>query len=154
MKKVLLFGLVAAAFAACSKDKFKTVPQVEIKSFGPEQVTKGQIIRLQARVTDKEGDLQDSVIFYRKVFTLSGLLLSQNSDSSIRANLKDLGVPNKTDVELQLDMIYGESNQNYPTQNGNNTVDRKLAVGVYVKDKAGNRSEYVESDTIILKRIQ
>ena len=143
---------MATVFAACSKDKFKTVPQVEIKSFGPEQVTKGQLIRLQARVTDKEGDLQDSVIFYRKNFTLSGILLSQ--DSSIRTNLKDLGVPNKSDVELQLELIYGESNQNYPTQNGNNTVDRKLAVGVYVKDKAGNRSQYVESDTIILKRIQ
>jgi len=138
--------------AACSKDKFKTVPQVEIKSFGPEEVTKGQIIRLQARVTDKEGDLQDSVIFYRKNFTLTGILLSQ--DSGIRANLKDFGVPTKSDVELQLDMIYGESNQNYTTQNGNNTVDRKLTVGVYVKDKAGNRSQYVESDTIILKRIQ
>ena len=143
---------MATAFAGCSKDNFKTVPQVEIKSFGPEQVTKGQLIRLNARVTDKEGDLQDSVIFYRKVFTLSGLLFSQ--DSAIRANLKDFGVPNKTDVELQLDMIYGESNQNYPTQNGNNSVDRKLAVGVYIKDKAGNRSLYVESDTIILKRIQ
>ncbi|RYZ26730.1 MAG: hypothetical protein EOO10_14735 [Chitinophagaceae bacterium] len=153
MKRFLLFGLVATAFAACSKDKFKTVPQVEIKSFGPEQVTKGQIIRLQARVTDKEGDLQDSVVFARKVFTLTGLLLSQESDS-VRANLKDLGVPTRTDVELQLEMIYGESNQNYPRVNGNNSVDRKFAVGVYIKDKAGNRSQYVESDTIILKRIQ
>ncbi len=143
---------MATVFAACNKDKFKTEPQVEIKSFGPEVVTKGQLIRLNASVTDKEGDLQDSVIFYRKVFTLSGLIFSQ--DSAIRANLKDLGVPKNQEVELQLNMIYGESNQNYPTQNGNNSVDRRLAVGVYIKDKAGNRSQYVESDTILLKRIQ
>jgi len=152
MKRFLIFGLMATAFAGCSKDKFKTVPQAEVKSFGPEQVFKGEIIRFVARVTDKEGDLQDSVIFYRKNFTLSGILLSQ--DSAIRANLKDLGVPNKSDVDVQLEMIYGESNQNYPTQNGNNTVDRKLAVGMFIKDKAGHRSEYVESDTIVLKRIQ
>lgn len=153
MKRFLLFGLMATAFAGCSKDKFKTVPQAEVKSFGPEQVYKGDIIRFIARVTDKEGDLQDSVIFYRKNFTLSGILLG-GVDSSIRANLKDLGVPNKSDVDVQLDMIYGESNQNYPTQNGNNTVDRKLTVGMFIKDKAGHRSEYVESDTIVLKRIQ
>lgn len=152
MKKLIFFGLIATAFAACSKDKFKTIPQVEITSFGPEEVRKGGLIRLNATVTDKEGDLQDSVIFYRKVFTLSGLIVSQ--DSAIRANLENLGVPKNQEVELQLEMIYGESNQDYPTQNGNNSVDRKLAVGVYIKDKAGNRSEYVESDTIVLKRIQ
>ena len=152
MKRFLIIGILAVAFAACSKDKFKTVPQVEIKSFGPEQVTKGQLIRLVATVTDKEGDLQDSVIFYRKNFTLSGILLS--TDSAIRANLKDLGVPKRQEIDVQLEMIYGESSQDYPTQNGNNSVDRKLAVGVYIKDRAGNRSEYVQSDTIILKRIQ
>ena len=152
MKRFLLFGLIATAFAACSKDKFKTVPQVEIKSFGPEEVTKGQLIRLTAAITDKEGDLQDSVIFYRKVFATSGLLVTQ--DSSIRANLENLGVPKNQEVELRFEMIYGESNQNYMTQNGSNAVDRRLTVGVYVKDKEGNRSEYVESDTIVLKRIQ
>ena len=153
MKKFLLFGLIAAAFASCGKDKFKTVPQVEIKSFGPEEVTKGQLIRLTAAVTDKEGDLQDSVIFYRKVFATSGLMIGA-VDSSIRANLGNMGVPKNQEIELRLELIYGETNQNYMTQNGSNAVDRRLTVGVYVKDKEGNRSEYVESDTIVLKRIQ
>src|SRR5215204_4684070 len=153
MKRLLVFGLIATTVAACTKDKFKTIPQVEIKSFGPDEVFKGQLIHLNANVTDKEGDLQDSVIFYRKVFAVNTrTLVSQ--DSSIRANLKTLAVPNKQEIEVQLNMIYGESNQNYPTQNGSNAVDRLLTVGMYIKDVAGNRSEYVESDTIRLKRIQ
>jgi hypothetical protein len=56
MKKAVFFCLVAAAFAACSKDKFQTIPQVTITSFGPDVVFKGQRFELLADITDKEGD--------------------------------------------------------------------------------------------------
>lgn len=151
MKRLLLFTAIATFVVACSKGKFQTVPQVEVISLGPSAVVKGQLITFRANVTDKEGDVQDSVIFYRKVYALSGSLVSTDS---IRGTIKDFGIPAKTqEYELQLMLIYGESSQVYQTQNGNNTVDRLLSVGVYVKDKAGNRSQYAESDKITLKKI-
>ncbi len=152
MKKLLFFTALAGSLIACSKDKFKTVPQVEVISLGPSEVLKGQLITFRGNVTDKEGDVQDSVIFYRKVYAVSGSLVS--TDSSIRGTIKDFGIPAKTqEFELQLMLLYGQIDPSYPIQNGNNTVDRLLSVGVYVKDKAGNRSEYVESGKITLKKI-
>lgn len=155
MKRIFLFTIAAGLLAACTKDKFQTVPRVKIIDFGPSEVTKGQLIRFRASVTDKEGDVKDSVIFYRKVYATSGSLVS--TDSSIRTTLKNYGIPSAANqqYELALTMVYGEIKPELgPIQNGNNTVDRQLSVGVYVKDRAGNRSEYVESGKILLKKIQ
>ena len=152
MKRLLLFTATTALLAACGKDKFKTVPQVEIISLGPSEVIKGQLITLRANVTDKEGDVQDSVVFCRKVYNpVNDFLLTTDS---IKGTVASFGIPAKTqEYELQLQLVYGESSQVYPTQNNGSGLDRKLSVGVYVKDKAGNRSEYVESAKITLKKI-
>jgi hypothetical protein len=153
MKRILFFAAFIAFLMACTKDKFKTVPQVKITSFGPAEVVKGQIITLRADVTDKEGDVQDSVIFYRKIYnaTTEALL---TTDSSIRGTLKGFGIPTKTqEFELQLQLSYGEQQDGYQLQNNGSGVDRKISFGIYVKDKAGNRSEYTESDKIVMKKI-
>jgi hypothetical protein len=153
MKRILHFAFIAGLFAACTKDKFKTVPQVKITSFGPSEISGGQLIHWVGNVTDKEGDVQDSVIFYRKIFNAtSGVLLS--TDSSARGTLKDFGIPKVQEYDLQFTLLYGQQDPNkvYEYQPGN-SLDRQFAVGVYVKDKAGNRSEYVESEKILLKKI-
>ena len=153
MKRILFFTVLAGLLAACSKDKFKTVPQVNVTSFGPSEVVKGQIITWKADVTDKEGDVQDSVIFYRKIFNATtDVLLS--TDSSVRGTLASFGIPSKTqEFELQLQLSYGEQIDGYQLQNNGDGVDRKISIGVYVKDKAGNRSEFAESGKILLKKI-
>src|SRR3982751_5744837 len=66
MKRIFVSIVLATSIIACSKDKFKTEPQVDIKSFGPAEVTKGELFTLRAEVTDKEGDVQDSVLLVRK----------------------------------------------------------------------------------------
>lgn len=152
MKQFLLFTAVLL-LAACSKSKFQTVPQVNITSFGPSEVNKRDIIVWKADVTDKEGDVQDSVIFYRKIYNATSDFLLR-TDSSVRGTLKDFGIPAQTpEYELQLRLSYGEQLDGYQLQNNGDGVDRKLSFGVYVKDKAGNRSEYVESGKILLKKI-
>ena len=144
---------MAGIFTACSKDKFETVPRIEIKDFGPGEVQKGQVIRLTANIFDQEGDLQDSLYVYRKVFNpANGFLVS--IDSLITSDLKKLGAPSKQETEVLITLLYGEQDPRIgPTQNGDN-VDRQFSIGLRVKDKAGNRSEYVESKKILLKKIQ
>lgn len=150
--KRLLFLPLACAFFSCSKDKFQTVPQVKITDFGPSEVVKGQIIRFEANVTDKEGDVQDSVVFCRKMYSLTDFVVRTDS---IKLTLKDFGIPKISNQEYQLvfNLSYGEIKAGYELQNNGDGVDRKLTIGVYVKDKAGNRSTYVESDKILLKKI-
>ena len=151
MKKILIIAILSTAVLACGKDKFKTQPTVEIKSFGPSEVQPGGTFTLRAIVRDKEGDLQDSVIYYRKRFNVSGTLLT--TDSLTRYNLDDLGVPVNHEIEIQLAYSYGPQDRRpaYNIYNYEN-ADTYVAFGIVVKDKAGNRSDYIESNKILLKK--
>lgn len=149
MKRFIFFGLIAVAFVACSKDKFETVPQVKINSFGPSEVRKGELIKLIATVTDKEGDVQDSVYVVRKRWNGATLL----SWDTIRYNISTLGAPQKREVELQVLLLYGESRPEIAPIQNLETVDRDFSLGLIVIDTAGHRSQYVESNKILLKKL-
>ena len=150
MKRLLVFCVLAMAVLACSKDKFKTEPQVEIKSFGPDEVNNKQTFSLRAIVRDKEGDLKDSVIFYRKRF-VGNTLLSQ--DSFIRYSLQTFAFQPTSEIEVQINFSYGEDRSpTYIFQNLESGSDKQLVVGMVIKDQAGHRSEYVESKRITLKK--
>lgn len=142
---VLVSSLV---LAGCTKDKFKTEPQVEIRSISPEEARKGNIITVTADVRDKEGDLHDSVLVVRKWFSGTNLLVRDTQ----RFYIGGLAFPVKQQIELQVLFAYGEIRDDalyIPLEQ----VDRGFAVGLIVRDKAGNRSPYVESKTITLKKL-
>jgi hypothetical protein len=149
MKRVLIFCVIATVFLGCTKDKFKTVPQVEIKSFGPDEVHKGDFITLRAIVRDKEGDLQDSVLLVRKRFT--GTVLLPPVDT-MRLSIKDFMSPEKSEIEISAVFSYGEIRDGFMFQNLENS-DKNFSIGVIVTDNAGHRSDYVESNQIVLKKL-
>ena len=149
MKKIAVLLFAVTALFACNKDKFKTQPQVEIKSFGPEVVPNKGTFSLRAIVRDKEGDLKDTITFYRKYFNGATMV---KQDSFLKYNLDNFGFPQHDEIEVQLLFSYGEDRS--PTYLLQNTepADRDLVIGVVVKDQAGNRSEYVETNRITLKK--
>lgn len=150
MKKLVMVFLLAGVLAACSKDNFKTVPQVTIDSFGPSEVENGALIELIATVTDQEGDLQDSVIIVRKKYNGDTQI---SLDSSSKVSLKSLGVPTKQKIELRVLISYGRLAPEVALfQDLERNFDRNFTVGLIVRDNAGNRSEYVESKKILLKK--
>lgn len=152
MKRIFIFCLIAAGLVACSKDKFKTQPQVEIKEFGPDdEITLGETFTLRAIVRDKEGDLQDSVIFYHKTFNPATMALLSH-DSLTRYKLGDFGVPVNDQLEVQLRYSYGVDRPTAYKLYNTVLQDRLLSIGIVVKDNAGHRSDYIESDKILLKK--
>ena len=155
MKRVLALSIIlAAAAVACSKSKFETVPTVEIKSLSPDAVgvppadkpNAISVLTLKARVTDKEGDLQDSLLVVPKYFLTDGTLLSSDT---IVYKLDLLNFPNTKDVEIQVQFTYGRLAEGYELIN---TVseDQDLSIGMIVIDKAGHRSNYSESGKVRL----
>ena len=151
MKKLFALFLIAGVLAACSKDKFKTVPQVSINAISPDEAFNGSIIEMTATVTDQEGDIQDSVIVVRKRFNGD----TQLTVDSTRLSLKGLGVPTKQKIELRVSVSYGRLLPEYALfQDLERTFDREFSIGLVVIDNAGNRSEYVESEKIVLKKFQ
>jgi hypothetical protein len=153
MKRVLFLSIILAAIAAsCNKNKFETVPQVEIKSISPDVAIKGNVITLKARVTDKEGDLQDSVIIVTKFFDLTGTLLS--ADTSDRFSISTLKFPDTRDIDVDVQFLYGEtSNTQAYGYIPLLTEDQNFSAGLIVIDKGGHRSNFAESGQILLKKL-
>lgn len=154
MKRLLFFGAIACFMvAACGKDKFETVPQVEIKSFGPDVVVKGDLFELVAEITDKEGDVQDSVLLVRKRFTNGTIQVPTRSDDSLYVNLRDFGFPNKTTIELRILFAYGELIPGTLYYNIQEQVDRGLIYTLIISDRAKNKSKAVDTRMITLKKV-
>ena len=147
MKRIIIFCALTTVIFACDKDKFKSEPQVEIKSFSPNEVRKGQLITLRAIVRDKEGDTKDSVFLVRKVFT--GALVKVDT---LRYTLREFGSPFKSEIELNAIFSYGELRDGFIFQNLENS-DKEFAVGIIVRDTSGHKSPYVESNKIVLKKL-
>jgi hypothetical protein len=134
----------------CSKDKFKTTPQIELKSFSPAEVNNKDFLNLKATITDKEGDLKDTIYIVNKRYNLAGdTLLTQDT---IDFDLGTLAFPEKDKIDIEIIYSYGELRPSItklylPLENR----ERRFAVGLIIKDKAGNRSEYVETEKVVLK---
>ena len=150
MKKIFIASIICTALAACSKDKFDTVPTVRIDSITPTEVRNGGFIQVLATVTDKEGDLQDSVIVVRKTYNGDTVV---ETDSTAKVSLRGLGSPVKDKIELRVVISYGQLQPEFAIyQHLESDFDRDYTVGLVVKDNAGHRSEYAESKRIVLKK--
>lgn len=150
MKYFFLFAAVALFSAtACNKDKFKTEPQVEIRSISPGTVVNGDVISLKGKYTDDEGDL-DSLLLVYKWFNNTAIV----RNDTFRFNFANLGLPDKVrDAEIQVLLEYNTQNQNNMVSLAGVSVrDTTASFGLLLIDKAGHRSNYAESGKIRLKK--
>lgn len=146
------FLILVAAFSiitvACNKDKFTTIPQLKIKSISPDVVNKGDVIRVKGSYTDQEGDL-DSIFLVYKWYNGATSVLAFDTQ---RYTFESLKVPNKTkEADIEINLEYQTNNLNIPIL-GAVPKDTTAAFGLILKDKAGNRSEYKESEKIRIKQ--
>ena len=152
--KIYITGLTLIAlvsfFTACNKDKYTTEPQVKFKEISPDIVSRGNIVKFTCSFTDEEGDV-DSIFIVQKWYTGSGTVtfidtLKNNTYESTTAPISRSG-----DISLMLEYITANSGyKTYPWTPSNR--DTTATLGMLLIDKAGNRSNYAESDKIILKK--
>lgn len=148
--KVLVFLLILISFTifSCKKDKYTTEPQVTVKSISPGEVTLGNILAIDAKFTDDEGDI-DSVLMVLKYYAGDSATLIDTS----RFSLGTLGLPSKIrqgDMTVQFD--YGTNNSGYPILPYSPVPkDTTSSFGLILVDKANHRSNYSESGKIRLK---
>lgn len=136
------------AITACKKDSVSTKPQVKIKSITPAVVNTGNLIKVKATFTDKEGDIGDSVI----------LVLKRNDNinppttDTIKYTFANFGLPASLKKgELDITFLYNSSSSDYANLPGV-LNDTEASFGIIIKDRAGNKSDYVESSKILLKK--
>lgn len=150
MKSFLLILFAATiVLIACKKDKFTTEPQLKFKSVSPSSAVKNNIINFIVSFTDDEGDIQDSVLLVLKRFNSSGGIFTLDT-LRLQMNPDEIPVARQGDINIKFgygELITGTFFLNLET------VDREASFGLIIRDKAGHRSNYVESDKIILRKL-
>jgi hypothetical protein len=132
----------------CNKDKFTTVPQVKIRDISPGEVFQGNIVRLRGSFTDQEGDLDSVLVVYK---WYNDVLVTRKD--TFRYSIENLGVPAKLrEGDLFVELGYGQVD-GYVTLGGTPVAkDTSVTIGLVLKDKEKNRSDYAESDRIRFRK--
>lgn len=128
---------------ACSKNEYNTKPTLKITSTSTNVVPKQGNLSFDIQVTDKEGDIADS-IFIKKVRTNSRRTTTIRDSFGIR--MPD--VPDTRDAVIRIDLSY----QNYLISAQNPNENDTLIFKFALKDKAKNTSDTVSSERIVIIR--
>ncbi|MDZ4792799.1 MAG: hypothetical protein SGI83_00835 [Bacteroidota bacterium] len=152
--KLSLFVLVSAVaiLIACNKDKFLTKPTITVKSINGNFVPLNGTFVITLECTDKEGDVQDSLILIKK--RLNKRVVATNRDT-IRYKFPVFPKNTRTEIQAILDYQSMLSALNPPFIPGSNPPRREVDTLVFrmaVRDNAGNTSDTITSPTIYVFR--
>ena len=147
----VVYGLLALALmaVACSKDKFQTKPQIEVKSFVPDVVPIGGTLTVSLEFTDKEGDVDDSVTVIRTRVNERDF-----SATPFPIRYKIPAFPDKSKGQIDINMSWATALtlQNPPLRIPGQNINEPdtLSLKFFVKDAAGNTSDTATLSTNVI----
>lgn len=154
MKPLLLFFVLALAVTSCGKDTLETKPRLTLKSQSTSEVPVQGNLRLVFEFTDKEGDVNDTLFFKKERINL-------RKETTVRDSL-GLKVPNFPKAqqgEFIINFDYDDylvSAINAPRANPGELPERyesdTLNLKFILRDRAGNKSDTVRIDNLIINR--
>jgi len=152
--KLSLFVLSALIVVtiACNKDKFQTKPTISVKSINGNFIPLNGTFVITLECTDKEGDVQDSVIIIKK--RLNRRVVATIRDT-LRYKFPVFPTNTKTQVQATLDYQSILSAFNPPTIPGSSPPQKEvdtLILRMAVRDNAGHTSDTINSPTIYVFR--
>lgn len=152
MFSVIIAAVLVFTFIACNKDKFQTKPTISIKSINTEVVPLNGTFIITLECTDKEGDVEDSLILIKK--RLNRRVVATVRDT-LRFKIPTFPANSRTEIQAVLDYQNILSALNPPNIPGSNPLQKELdtlVLRLAVRDKAGNTSDTVESRQIYVIR--
>lgn len=147
MKAKLLTGavLLSLVWMACSKDKYKTTPSLTFNSVNGNVFQAGQQVDFNFTVSDKEGDLQDSIFLQR-------ISSAACTDNNITTGYPMPAVlPNKF-LKADIDLVFSYRNPSPPLVQleGCSQENDTATFRFWIKDNAGHVSDTVKAPPIVL----
>ena len=141
--KILVTIILTGFLLACGKSVYETKPTLEITSVNTNVVQNGGNLVFNIKVTDKEGDVTDT-LFLKKI------RLNKRVRPTIRDSfaIKIPEAPNSTDGTVRVDLSY----QNYLVSATSAVENDTLLFQFKLKDKAKNISDSVTSGPIVIIR--
>ena len=145
--KLLILLAIPVIFYGCSKDTYTSKPQISIKSISSTTVSTGSLLLFDINITDKEGDIQDT-LWVQKISktcpnTAGVQFTSMNKvpDFTPTSNLKGV---------LEIGFGYNANIQGYSTISGCGNKNDTAYFRFWLKDKANNISDTITTQNIIL----
>lgn len=140
---LVVFGVLV--LSACKKNTYNTKPTIKIKSVSSSFIPFSTPLDLQIEVTDKEGDVTDS-LYIRKVRI--NKRTTRTLRDTIRLQIPE--APNSSDGIVQVSLDYNTYLVSALTPTENDSLILKIAL----RDKARNLSDTVTSDLIVVQRVR
>jgi hypothetical protein len=152
--KLTLFVITAfvSIMFACNKDKFLTKPTISVKSINGNIIPVGGNFIITLECTDKEGDVQDSVIIIKK--RLNKFVTATIRDT-LRYKFPVFPKNTRTQVQATLDyqsVLSAISPRFIPGSNPPKREVDTLILRMAVRDNAGNTSDTINSPIIYVER--
>ena len=140
---VFCFGLMVAS--GCAKDKFTTRPQLEFKEVADYTVARGGLIKFTLQVTDKEGDLTDSIFIATKTTRCTA------SNRQLKYLMPPFPITANSKAEIEITFVNGQFVPGYVALPGP-ACGRPDTTTFYfwIRDKAKNVSDTVQTDKPII----
>ncbi|HMK24720.1 MAG TPA: hypothetical protein VK483_01730 [Chitinophagaceae bacterium] len=149
---ISLLSIFIIIAVACNKDKFQTKPTIKIKSLNTEYIPLNGSLIIRLECTDKEGDVQDSVIIIKR--RLNRRVVPTLRDT-LRYKFPDFPNAPRTEVIATLDYQTILSAISPPIIPGSNPPQKELdtlILKMAVRDRAGHVSDTITSNQIIVFR--
>jgi hypothetical protein len=143
MRNLLIVIIVATLLAGCSKDTFKSQPQLTLKSVSTTTVPAFGKLEIVLRLTDKEGDFKDMVYVMK---TTTRCPSSNFIDSQLYKIPTDLPRTRNFDGDVVLSFTYPFELQPRCTRPDTATFR------FWMKDAKGNISDTAKTPQIIILR--
>jgi hypothetical protein len=149
---LFVIAVILLAFTACNKDNYQTKPTITVKSVNGNFIPLNGSLVITLECTDKEGDVQDSLIVIKK--RLNKRVVATIRDT-IRYKFPVFPKSTKTLVQATLDYQSILSALSPPFIPGSSPAQREvdtLILRMAVRDNAGNTSDTLNSPTIYVFR--
>lgn len=141
MRYTILFSIILfSLMTGCTKDKFKTIPDLKFSSVNTTELRTGQILRFTLAFTDAEGDISDS-IFVEKV-------VSDCPASSFAQWYPLPSFPTTTNQKGDLIVTFGYNADPYPSISPQCGRTETAVFKFALRDKAKNISDTISSPPI------
>lgn len=150
MKTKIFLSIFFLSMAfACNKDKFQTTPQLTIKSVSPKVVPVNGTLTVVIEYTDKEGDVDDSLIVVRERL---------NQRGPVRLPASPYKIPTFPDTDrgefhvqfnYAFDLTFGLNPISIPGSNPPQRETDTLQLKFVARDKAGNKSDTTIADVFV-----
>jgi hypothetical protein len=147
LQAIVAIFILSIGALSCEKDSFTTKPSLVFKEASSYDVKQGDYMSFRLKLTDKEGDISDSI--WIRAFT------RKCPGSGLTIPYKMPVVPQKSNIDAEVDITYiiGVIDPSAPIWNLNLCAGVDTAIfRFWTRDLAGNRSDTVQIDQPILIR--